>query len=219
MRELAYLLLGWLLGVLSPVISERVLVRYRRNEFIRTAIQELQDLQFRMALLAYRVRSYLTTVDAEFAAWLQPILESYDGPEKDPRAIEGFRKLAGMKDEDRKAVQAALRRPGQSPRLIPFELGYLPQQSSLLSNYPADFQRRVGEISSQLRILNAQADFTMRMFEKTFDPAIVEANRAVVLANLEEGYAKVAARAQIIATAIGELRGRYPAEKSPDSSR
>lgn len=197
--ELLYLLLGWALGLLSPVIVERILRIYSRNEFMEAVVTELRDVRLRLVLTAYRCRSHLGTVDDRFADWVQPIMETYQGhPEMEPRAFEAFRNIKALPEANRRAFHLSRRLPGVSPRLSKFALEFLANQIGQISKCPLEFQVRLGSVRAQLEFYNDQVEFVTRMYDLTFDQAITGENRDAVLGNLERGYEKVADRAELV---------------------
>ena len=74
------LMLGWLLGLLSPGITERIRRKYRSKELRQSLIAEMRDLRYRMANVAHRVSENQGLVTDELLDWLLPTLRSYDGP-------------------------------------------------------------------------------------------------------------------------------------------
>ena len=205
LKELGILILGWLLGVLSPLISQRIQRGYRRDELVDALVAEARGIQFRMALLAWRLRQYLLTVDGEFVRWLLPILEGYDGPDRDPKAIKAFQLLRERSDEEIKTGDQALRRPGVSPHLVPLTAPFLSSQIAAISICSLDFQRQLLDLSNQLALYNEEVRTQMDTLDKTFNPGIVGPNREAVFANLERGYEKLARRAEGIARQIADL--------------
>jgi hypothetical protein len=213
LKELGILLLGWFLGVLSPAISERIQRSYRRDELVQALLTEARGVQFRIALGAWRLRQHLLTVDGKFVRWLQPILDDYEGPDKDPIAIEAFRRLLDRSDDELKRNDAALRRPGISPRLVALATPFLTSQIAAISICSLDFQRRILDLGNQLSLYNEEVRQQTDMIDKTFDPGIVGANREAVLTNLEKGYEKLARRTEGIAKQVSELISANPVKK------
>jgi hypothetical protein len=53
MTELPYLLLGWLLGLLSPRIIDAIKAKYARRELASAIHSEAEDLQYRVAITSF----------------------------------------------------------------------------------------------------------------------------------------------------------------------
>ncbi len=209
MKELGLLLLGWFLGVFGPVVAEKIKKGPRRRELMAALLAEAADLRFKMALAAYRLRMYLAAVDRPFLEWLQPILEGYDGPDRDAEALEAFRRLRGCSDEQLKVLHGATRRPGRGLRLVPVALPFLASQVHTISICPIDFQQRMLKLQSQVSLFNSDVEFALRNFERTFDSNLTGENRQAVLMNLEETYENMARRAQEIASFASVLLAAY----------
>ena len=56
LKDYALLGFGWLLGILSPAVVERVRRAYRRDEIARGLAIELHDLRFRLVLAVLHLR-------------------------------------------------------------------------------------------------------------------------------------------------------------------
>ena len=204
-EKLLYLLLGWLLGVLGSIFFDRFQRLRHRGEFTQGALTEARALKFKMAIIAYRMRSYQGPLEDDFIAWVRPILEGYDGPDKDPNITEAVRKLATMTPEQRRALHGAVCKPSVSPKPATYSLPFLESQMSNLPLCPSDFQLRLLLMKEQLDYFNQESRFFMGQYEKTFDPSIIGSNRDAVLANIEEACERLAQRARWITDAISEL--------------
>jgi hypothetical protein len=76
-EKLAFLTLGWLLGLLGPVIVDSI-KRKRENTLGRAAIlSELTELAGILSVAAYGARMRLGTADRQFLEWLKSTLEQY----------------------------------------------------------------------------------------------------------------------------------------------
>ena len=76
MENLLPLLIGWLLGTLSPGIAERIRRKHTQRDLIRSVLAELADLQYTMALVAHSLRTRQAQATDEFLDWLIPIVAS-----------------------------------------------------------------------------------------------------------------------------------------------
>ena len=81
MDELLYLLLGWLLGLLSPRIIDAIKARYDRTALIGAIKEEAQDLQYRVAASCFLLRQRYGEITREYLEWLKPKLLAYRGNE------------------------------------------------------------------------------------------------------------------------------------------
>ena len=76
-EKIALLFVGWLLGLLGPIIVESI-KRKREDTLGRVAIlSELKDLATTLALAAYGVHLRQGTFDRTFLEWLKADLEQH----------------------------------------------------------------------------------------------------------------------------------------------
>jgi len=73
------IILGWLFGLLTPIITNHN-YRVRENrEVVRSLQVELAELKYRLACVVYRINMHNGTVDRELLEWLKPIFSNYTG--------------------------------------------------------------------------------------------------------------------------------------------
>jgi hypothetical protein len=73
------ILLGWLLGLLTPGIAERIRRPYRRRDLMQAVIDEMLGLQFAMAIVAFLIRSRRAELSDAFLDEIVPIIDAYHG--------------------------------------------------------------------------------------------------------------------------------------------
>ncbi len=209
MHDLLYLLTGWLLGLLSPGIAGRIRRKHRQRDLVSSVVGELAELQYTLALAAYRFRAKVGTATDEFLDWLLPIVRSYDGPSKSSALAESLAKSRERSEEQRRHAQSLIQGVNRGLALKRYEVPFLLTQANELSICSLDFQRRVFGFKGRLDLFNQQVSFLQSQFDKTFDTLVLGANRAAVGTNLTDGYAELATSAESIARVIGEIMARY----------
>jgi len=208
-RAVSLIILGWLLGILSDPIVKGIQNARLRASLQNGLLAELVETQVNMAFIAYKLRGRLLSVTQEFLAGLQPIFESYDGPEKDERLVEAIRGLGKLTDDQLKYMHSSQNKPGRAVGLCSTSLPFLSSQVHMLSVCQPDFRQRILRIKAHVDLFNQQVMQAMGFLEKTFDQSITGDNRLAVEGNLEEGYEAVARRAEVIIDCVSELRSRY----------
>ena len=81
MAELGYLVLGWILGLFSPLILDAIKARRERRELAVAIRAEAQDLQYRLACVSFLLAQYCGDVSRDYLLWLRPKLTNYKGNE------------------------------------------------------------------------------------------------------------------------------------------
>ena len=98
--EVLYLILGWLLGLLSPSIANRISRSYSKKELLNGIKTEMKECQFRALLVANMLGSRYGKFDKEYLNWCLPYLENYQGAENIENTLKTVTSFLESKDED-----------------------------------------------------------------------------------------------------------------------
>ena len=208
MEAALLVVLGWLLGILAGPIGERIRRRYSADDLRKACLTELLELRYTMASCVELFHSRVGTLDHEILGWMEPIEAEYDGPDKDPRALEAVQKLKAMTPPALAAAMAVRKASFSGMSVKQYSMSFLDSQFANLNILPVDLQQRLLQVKDQLAIFNQDVVFLNKQFALTFQSDL-GANYAVVMQNLTHGYGKLASRARIIADAITGIRDRY----------
>jgi len=199
------ILLGWLLGLLTPGFAERIRRPYRRRDLIEAVIDEMLGLQFTMAMVAYMVRARRADVSTDFLDEILRIAEGYHGPDRNEDLIEAIKKIRGLSEEERAALHQAKHKPEVGMALRQYSVPLFATQVADLTICSRDFQRSVLHIRYHLELFNQIVPDLKSLFEKTYNNPNPQ-DRAALIANQEVGYRDAGKRAEIIMRAIGDLQ-------------
>jgi hypothetical protein len=177
------IILGWLLGLLTPMIAERIRRPYRRRDVMRSVIHEMLDLQYLMAFVAFNVRIRKGAVSDAFLDEILPILEGYDGPSVDDEVIGRVKRTRELPEATR---FQAVNRPNSAVGLRQYSLPLLTTQVVELMICGTEFQRAVLYIRQHLDLFNQIGVYAQSQFDKTFG-AITADNREILILN-QEGH-------------------------------
>ena len=202
-------LLGWLLGLLTPGFGERIRRYYRRRDLVRAVVDEMLGLQYTMADVAIKIRMRRSEVPDAFLDEILPIIEGYNGPERNESHVESIRNYRKLSEAQRSDPS----RRNTAPLLADYAVPLFVSQMADLAICDLDFQRSVLRIRYHLELYNQNAKLTHALFSMTFNKPSREDNDALIK-NRETAYEEAAGRAEIIMRAIGELKKKYESPKS-----
>jgi hypothetical protein len=203
-REVVYLVLGWLFGLLTLPIGDAIRRRRERPELAAAIMAEMTELRHTMALVAYTMKSATGEREDAFLAWLEDTVAAYNGPDPDlPKFLGALRELKARRTAGAGPTPTLPASNGLS--LKSYELPFLNSQVHKLGICSTAFQRQVLQIKAQLDLFNAEAGFLMRQFELTFDASLDTTTVARVQANLQSGYGKLGRSAVSLADQIATL--------------
>lgn len=184
---------GWLLGILGPIIVERVSKRRQKAE-LKIAVQsELNDLKIRLILFVYLLRRTTESLDEEILIWMRTSVHDYNGFEN----VESLQKLLNKIDFSNKealpSVINSLNHGSTGAISLKFmNIGFLNANLQNLYLFEQTFQTRLLEIKYGIDSLNQEIQFAIDYLKMTFDQSITGKNRVVLETDLKNKYGYIA---------------------------
>lgn len=198
--------LGWLLGILSPVIVDRIRHGREAKELRVALISELTQLRYRLAIAAYFVQMHLGTVDRQFLEWLKPVLEGYDGPDSIEDILKAVNDQLRLTDGKIAAFVASQKaKPEQSITFKKYAVPLLDSRITMLSAFKVAIRDVLLAIRTHLNFLNEEVDEARFYLRHSFDTSPSQNNYAAIRDNLDSSIEHVGKRARSIVDLIGDI--------------
>jgi hypothetical protein len=181
------IILGWLLGILSPVIVSRITRGYKRKDLHAGIIKEINHIKLRLIftldLLSKKTGSY----NQELAAWLLKQYESLDY--NDPLEIKAYRIMISATPQEFEVLKSHLSVPkGTGMTLQKVQLLFINMHLTDFSLFSSNFQSEIFELKSRVEILNSQIELAEKYFFMTFDSNVIPSNLPLIKNDLEAKY-------------------------------
>lgn len=205
-EKLSFLALGWLLGLLGPIIVDTI-KRQRENALGRAAIlTELTELAGILATAAYGARLTLGTVDRVFLEWLKETLGQCASNSGLQAFIPRLRTQLSWTDKEiLAAAQHMAADEGMGTVLQHYPVPLLDARVAALWSFDTSFQRQLLEIRRNVAILDDIVDRSRKYFDMTFTK-LEGKNFELVESNLTQSIELYAERAITIVDQIKTLR-------------
>ena len=185
MAELPYLLLGWLLGLLSPRIVDAIRAKYMQRDLARAIRSEAEDLQCRVAILSFLLAQKYGHVSREYLTWLRPKLLRYEGNEPTQSVRKLVEHLQAASDDQLVTFAAQMRaEEGKGLSLKSYSAGLIEASLSSILHFPPEYQLRIHEFRNQLSGLNQEIERAVESMRMTYDSSISNENHARLKADL-----------------------------------
>jgi hypothetical protein len=201
----ALVLLGWLLGVLSPALIEYIR-RDRDRKLICSAIRDdLSELRVVLAFTAFGIRSGSGQLDRGFLEWTKNVLITYKGEEDIQRSASFVSTLLAEPDQNIAAVAqawAARRTGGHS--LKKFYANTIDSNLPTIWQLSRELQTELLDISRRLTHLNEEVEQAQYYFRLTFE--CTGQNHSIANQNLASSYRNVADMACRVVDRIDAIR-------------
>ena len=204
-EKLALLTLGWLLGMLGPVVTDAIKKR-RENALVKIALDsELREISCMLALASYLVHDHFGTVDRTYLQWFLDVTANYDGPNRLETVQSSIETQLSLTDEQLAAlVQARKANKGTNIVVRKFVVPLLDARVSSLWYFENRVQILLLDIRSNINLLNELVDQARYYAGLTFGKLENE-NYERVVANRDGCHRQYAERAKMIVTKIEEL--------------
>jgi hypothetical protein len=171
-HPLLMLVLGWLLGLVAPLISDRITQgQETRKELVPGVRSDLIELQFKLGFLRYALAIRFGTYDGEFLKWLKPIVDDYNQIYPDQKVFPEIDERLKMTD----AQLAALAQASQSDTskagisLRKYDIAFIESQLDKLGRLDVETHRLILVIRARLGYLNEMVDEARVYFRLTFE--------------------------------------------------
>ena len=195
-EKIALLCVGWLLGLLGPVIVDSI-KRKRENTLGRAAIlSELRELATTLGLAAYGVHLRHGTFDRAFLSWLKGDLERHAITQEMQAFIPRLRQQLTLSDPDIKALALHLVADDSKGTILQhYPVPLLDARVSALWSFETNLQRQLLEVRQNVALLDDLVERSRKYLDMTFTKLEGE-NYKLVQENLKQACAIYAQRAR-----------------------
>jgi hypothetical protein len=204
LEKIALLFVGWLLGLLGPIVVDGIRQR-RENTLGRTAIlTELNELAAMLSLAAYSVKIDLGTVDRAFLEWIKTDFELHAKTPEMQKHIPHFRTQLALTDEDRERLaEHFVNKEGKGTVLQHYPVPLLDARVSAMQSFSTAFQRQLLQIRRNVALLDDLVDRARNYHDMTFK--IEGKNHRLVVENQNQACAEYANRAKTVVDLVRSI--------------
>ena len=202
-----YLLVGWLMGLLSPLIVDAIRRRRDRKEIKHALITELQELQFHLASGVYLITQKLGKCDRKFFEWFLPIVEHYEGPFISDQRIEYVKAALKLTDEQlaADAERSKNENLNKGMGLKKYDTPVLVANIAHIGAFSVEFQNLLLTIQSRLGLINEEIDKYYFFFKETFSESVSTPNRAIISSNIDQCFSAISQQGRMTCDLIDRL--------------
>lgn len=208
LNDYLVLVLGWLLGILSPAIVVTIRDKREAKTIKAALISELHELHYRLLLNVYLIESKYSILDHKFFKWAQSVLTQYKGINTAESLLNTIGPLLNFtKDEMAIYNQMAKqqRQPNSGTSLKKHSLPFLETSINALAKFDSIFRGQLLEIKTRIGFLNEITDEARYYYQLSFQNGISPENYNIANTNMINSYKFYASRARDIIKIIGEI--------------
>lgn len=212
-EKISLLVLGWLLGLLGPVIVDAIRNRRDAERGREAILSELKQLALVLVFATYRARLAAGTLDRPFLEWLQDRLVADSAPEALSllKVVRGALAFSDDQIVQGSTVLATAEDKATILQLYPAPL--LDARVSALWTFDTSFQRLLLEVHRNIALLDAIVNLSREFYRLTFS-SMSSDNHQLVSGNLRQSYGNYAERSKIIVDQIVVLQSHTGSNNS-----
>ena len=185
MSEIAFVVLGWVLGIFQPVLVEGQKKRRRLQELNTSILAELDELRYRLAYLSFKLAARLRQADREFFEWFLATTKDYSGRYRESKLDEGIEGLTELSNENLQVLLEPYQIPGRGIGFKHFRVAAMDATIHEIGGFPESYQRALFDFQRLLDALNEEIDEAMNYHHKTFEPGHSEFQEKAIQGNFE----------------------------------
>ena len=206
-QSILFILLGWILGLFSPLIVDEIKKWRNRGEVGKAIRTELGELRLKLIFMIYLNRMQLGTFDRDLLNWMKPIVTKYQGAHVTHPILQAFDLLSSFDDAKLKGYVARESSSQSGLSMKKYSIPYLEAKMDQLAQFPEKMQSTLLSIKAHLELVNQEIDIARFYMEKTFDSSIDAANLQIIQGNLRGRYDFAAEGARTTVDLINKLDG------------
>lgn len=208
MAEVGFVLLGWLLGVLSPLITRHSERARRKTEIGNGLRAELAELRIRLAMASYLITLRHGQFDRSYLTWLRPFFEAYRGSHPAQKTLDVISSMLEYSDEQLANVSQLGKAEGdRSLSLKKYRLPYLEANLGNLDLFSERTKLLALEAAGQVDIVNEEIERTRFYYALTFDSGLSSTNHERAVASVVDSSLNVESTSRDLLRKLTELDG------------
>ena len=198
--------LGWLLGLLGPIIIDAIRKKKRNAEIRNAVLTELHEARNRLASTIFIIQSRFGEFDRQLLEWLLTVIESYRGANPNADLIAAIRRLLAADDAQIADLAQQVQAPaGGALGVKKYSTLYLDSRHADLGGFSETAQALLIDIRARFDLYNEEVDQARYFFRLTFQPGITPENHAIATQSTTNAYLDMLTQARLIIGQIDQL--------------
>jgi hypothetical protein len=189
--NLPSIIVGWLFGISSPLIIDKIKSYSKKRSLIKGMLSELDEVQFKLACTAYLLGERYGKFDREFLLWFKSIVSIYSGIEnrKDLHS-KNAEKLLKLSDQDLEFSVLTIRQKykGVGLSMKTHRLTFISANINEISLFNIEQQRLLLDVNARLEMINEEIEASKKYHMMTFDSNITSQNYQRITQQIDNKY-------------------------------
>lgn len=206
--DVFYILLGWLLGILSPGIVNNIFNHYKKIALRRIIIEELKDTKKRLAFIPLKVYPSYGSLELKHYLWIKEQTGNFNELMSDDEEKEKLDQLSKQNISDENVVQSFNSTEISINPAFHFkkiETSIIDSNQNNFDILDNQFLTKILEIKFQIRVYNEEVQSINEYVKMTFDASMTEVNHQIIREQIKRKNYTVAEKAMFIVKKINHV--------------
>lgn len=206
--EALYILLGWLLGILSPGIVSSISNRYKKVALQNMVIEELKDVKKRLVFIPFRVLPAYGELEERHYLWVKEQTNNFVESISDDGDKEKLDKLLKQNNSAENVVKLFNSiKISENPafHFKKIETGIIDSNQGSFELLDNKFLTNILEIKFQIRVFNEEIQSVSEFLKMTFDSSITEINHNIIKEQIKGKNYIISEKAVLIVEKINKI--------------
>ncbi len=204
-----YILLGWLLGILSPAIINKISNHYKKIAIQKVVIEELKDTKKRLAGIPLKVYPSYGDLSIGHFEWLKKETNNFndlisDDEDKKEKYQELLQEDVKLEDVV-KLFNITSVKDNPAFHFKKIELGVINSNQINFEILDNNFLTKILEIGFQVRVYNEEIQNVNEYLKMTFDSSVTEINHQIIQNEIKRKNYTIAEKAMLIVKKINRV--------------
>lgn len=206
--EVLYILLGWLLGILSPGIVSSISNRYKKDALQNMVIEELKDVKKRLVFIQFRILPAYGELEEKHYLWLKEqtsnFVESISNDE-DKEKLDKLSKQDSSAENVVKLFNSTKISENPAFHFKKIETGIIDSNQGSFELFDNKFLTNILEIKFQIRVFNEEVQSVNEFLKMTFDSSITKVNQHIIKEQIKGKNYIISEKAVFIVEKINKI--------------
>lgn len=207
--EIIYIILGWLFGILSPGIIDKIAKSRKKEGLRRMFIHDLKDIKGRLVLIPFQVYSGYGNLDEETFNWVKEQTNDFEEIDSDKDVQKHIKDLKEKVRLDWNRFKDYMNKTSEKNNPAwNFQKMHTNIIDSNIMHFELledDFLTKVLEIKFQINIFNEEVQNVNEYLKMTFDSSISEVNMEIIKKEIERKNYLISDKARRLVGKINQL--------------
>lgn len=183
--DLGLIFLGWLLGLLSPVIQNYILTRRKKKQVEKLIEAEVSELAKQLVVVSFLLSESTFSLTKDFVKWCLQEYERLDTGADEFQIKERLERFVQNSAQQLDEYNTKQSLGGFSPVGVKrYEMPYSLAHANFFHNLEQEKQSAIWEVANRLNTFNQEVDQLREYRMMTFDESISNANHEIIKAEL-----------------------------------